>query len=52
VIRENLADVILIFDADYLPGRKLLKELVVPFLDPEIGAVMAVSCPRTPASTC
>lgn len=46
VIRENLADVILIFDADYLPGRKLLKELVVPFLDPEIGAVMGRVVPQ------
>lgn len=33
-------EVILIFDADYVPGRHLLKNLVAPFLDPEVGAVM------------
>jgi cellulose synthase/poly-beta-1,6-N-acetylglucosamine synthase-like glycosyltransferase len=30
----------LIFDADYLPGRGLIKQLVAPFFDPEVGAVM------------
>ncbi|MGQ0702316.1 MAG: glycosyltransferase [Gemmatimonadales bacterium] len=30
----------LVFDADYLPGRGLLKQLVAPFFDPEVGAVM------------
>ena len=29
-----------VFDADYLPGRGLLKQLVGPFFDPEVGAVM------------
>lgn len=33
-------DLVLIFDADYLPGRDLIKTLVAPFSDPEIGAVM------------
>ncbi len=33
-------DIVLIFDADYLPGRDLIKTLVAPFADPEIGAVM------------
>ncbi|MEM1042534.1 MAG: glycosyltransferase family 2 protein [Bacteroidota bacterium] len=33
-------DIVLIFDADYLPGRDLIKTLVAPFFDPEIGAVM------------
>jgi cellulose synthase/poly-beta-1,6-N-acetylglucosamine synthase-like glycosyltransferase len=31
---------ILIFDADYLPGRALIKQLVTPFFDPEVGSVM------------
>jgi cellulose synthase/poly-beta-1,6-N-acetylglucosamine synthase-like glycosyltransferase len=43
-------DVILIFDADYLPGRDLIKRLAAPFLDPQIGAVMGrvvpVNTPR------
>lgn len=33
-------DLIVVFDADYLPSRALLKNLVAPFLDPEVGAVM------------
>lgn len=34
------APVHLVFDADYLPGRGLVKQLVGPFFDPEVGAVM------------
>jgi cellulose synthase/poly-beta-1,6-N-acetylglucosamine synthase-like glycosyltransferase len=34
------ADIHLVFDADYLPGRGLLKQLVAPFFDIEVGAVM------------
>lgn len=30
----------LIFDADYIPGPFLVKQLVTPFFDPEVGAVM------------
>ncbi|WP_456427552.1 glycosyltransferase family 2 protein [Rhodocaloribacter sp.] len=33
-------ELMLNFDADYLPGRHLIKQLVAPFLDPEVGAVM------------
>lgn len=33
-------DIILVFDADYIPGRGLIKQLVAPFFDPEVGAVM------------
>lgn len=33
-------DIAIIFDADYMPGRGLLKQLVAPFFDPEVGAVM------------
>lgn len=33
-------DVLLVFDADYIPGRDLIKRLAAPFLDPEVGAVM------------
>lgn len=33
-------DLAIIFDADYVPGRGLLKQLVAPFFDPEVGAVM------------
>lgn len=33
-------EIALIFDADYLPGPGLVKQLVAPFFDSEIGAVM------------
>ncbi|MBN2171753.1 MAG: glycosyltransferase family 2 protein [Candidatus Krumholzibacteriota bacterium] len=33
-------DLILVFDADYMPGRGLIKQLTAPFFDPEVGAVM------------
>lgn len=33
-------EVILIFDADYIPGAGLVKQLVAPFFDPEVGGVM------------
>lgn len=43
-------DIILVFDADYLPGKDLIKRLAAPFLDPQVGAVMGrvvpVNTPR------
>ncbi|MGZ4814438.1 MAG: glycosyltransferase family 2 protein, partial [Terriglobales bacterium] len=32
--------VFLVFDADYIPGRALIRQLVAPFFDPEVGSVM------------
>ena len=34
------SEVIVVFDADYIPGRGLIKQLVSPFFDPEVGLVM------------
>ncbi len=34
------SDVIIVFDADYIPGRGLIKQLAAPFFDPEVGLVM------------
>jgi cellulose synthase/poly-beta-1,6-N-acetylglucosamine synthase-like glycosyltransferase len=34
------SDIIVVFDADYLPPVSLLKQLVAPFFDPEVGATM------------
>ena len=34
------SEILLVFDADYTPGPGLIKQLVAPFLDPEVGAVM------------
>ncbi|MBI4465767.1 MAG: glycosyltransferase family 2 protein [Acidobacteria bacterium] len=33
-------EILVLFDADYVPGRSLLKFLVAPFADPAVGAVM------------
>lgn len=34
------SDVMVFFDADYLPPRGLVKDLVAPFSDPKVGATM------------
>ncbi|MEJ2362700.1 MAG: glycosyltransferase family 2 protein [Gammaproteobacteria bacterium] len=34
------SEILLVFDADYIPGVGLIKQLVSPFFDPEIGAMM------------
>ncbi len=36
----SASEVIVLFDADYLPPSGLLKELVRPFADPQVGATM------------
>ena len=33
-------EIIMMFDADYVPSRGLLKQIAAPFFDPEVGAVM------------
>src|SRR5437764_11743893 len=33
-------EIMLVFDADYIPGKALIRQLVAPFLDPEVGSVM------------
>ena len=33
-------EIIITFDADYLPSKDCVKRLVAPFYDPEVGAVM------------
>jgi cellulose synthase/poly-beta-1,6-N-acetylglucosamine synthase-like glycosyltransferase len=39
-------EILLLFDADYVPGRAILKMLVAPFADPEVGAVMGRVVPH------
>jgi len=34
------SDIIILFDADYIPGCGLIKQLAAPFFDPEVGLVM------------
>jgi len=38
--------IFLVFDADYLPGPNLLRQLVAPFFDPSVGAVMGRVVPH------
>ena len=33
-------EILVMFDADYVPGRAVIKMLVAPFADPEVGASM------------
>ncbi len=37
---QHPGDIFMVFDADYIPGPRLLKQLVAPFFDAEVGAVM------------
>ena len=46
VMDQNLGDVIVVFDADYIPNRGLLKQIIAPFFDPETGAVMGRVVPQ------
>ena len=34
------SEILLVFDADYIPGKGLIKQLAAPFFDPEVGAMM------------
>ena len=43
-------DIVLIFDADYTPSPGLLRALVAPFFDAEVGAVMGRVVPRNTSS--
>lgn len=44
--QEATGEILLLFDADYFPGRAMLKMLVSPFCDPEVGAVMGRVIPH------
>ncbi len=43
---HSQGDIALVFDADYTPSPGLIRQLVVPFFDPEVGAVMGRVVPR------
>lgn len=45
-LEEVDTEIVLVFDADYTPGRGLLRALVMAFIDPEVGAVMGRVVPR------
>jgi len=44
--RKATGEILLLFDADYFPGRAMLKMLVAPFCDPEVGATMGRVIPH------
>jgi len=44
------SEIIVVFDADYIPGRGLIKQLTAPFFDPEVGAVMGRVVPHNTGS--
>jgi cellulose synthase/poly-beta-1,6-N-acetylglucosamine synthase-like glycosyltransferase len=44
-------EIVLVFDADYTPGRDVIRELVMAFVDPEVGAVMGRVVPRNSANS-
>lgn len=44
-------EILLVFDADYRPGRGLIKRLVAPFCDPSVGAVMGRVVPSNSDAT-
>lgn len=39
-IQGSNSDVFVFFDADYVPPRGLVRQLVAPFVDPKVGATM------------
>ena len=45
-LRAASHEIVLVFDADYLPPRGLLRDLAMAFLDPEVGAVMGRVVPH------
>jgi cellulose synthase/poly-beta-1,6-N-acetylglucosamine synthase-like glycosyltransferase len=44
-------EILLLFDADYFPGRAMIKQLVSPFCDPQVGAVMGRVVPHNTGRT-
>jgi cellulose synthase/poly-beta-1,6-N-acetylglucosamine synthase-like glycosyltransferase len=48
-LRLATNEIVLVFDADYTPGRDLIRELAMAFIDPEVGAVMGRVVPGNSA---
>jgi len=47
----STGEILILFDADYVPGKSLLKFLAAPFADPEVGAVMGRVVPQNVGSS-
>lgn len=48
--KQVKSEIIVVFDADYVPSRGLIKQLVAPFFDPEVGATMGRVVPENVGS--
>jgi cellulose synthase/poly-beta-1,6-N-acetylglucosamine synthase-like glycosyltransferase len=49
-LKEAKGDIIIVFDADYLPPKGIIRDIAISFKDPQVGAVMGrvvpVNTPR------
>ena len=45
-IRKATGDIAIVFDADYLPPKGILRDMAVAFMDPEVGAMMGRVIPK------
>lgn len=45
-LNRALGEIIVVFDADYLPPKGILRDIAVSFKDPEVGAVMGRVVPE------
>ena len=50
VLQFAQGDVIIVFDADYLPPKGIIRDIAISFLDPEVGAVMGRVIPINTSS--
>jgi len=46
VMEFATGEVIIVFDADYLPPKGIIRDIAISFLDPEVGAVMGRVIPH------
>ena len=46
VMEFATGDIIVVFDADYLPPKGIIRDIAICFLDPEVGAVMGRVIPH------
>ncbi len=44
-------EIIIVFDADYLPPKGIIRDIAISFLDPEVGAVMGRVIPSNVSSS-
>jgi cellulose synthase/poly-beta-1,6-N-acetylglucosamine synthase-like glycosyltransferase len=50
VLLKTKNDIIIVFDADYMPPKGILRDIAVSFTDPEVGSVMGRVIPENSAT--